>query len=403
MTHLRDRSWPTMTTTDIPTSRASRRPASFTESVIRESTGLAIKHRAVNLAQGFPDFACPVEIKDAASAAIYADINQYAITWGARDFREAIAEKTQRFYPTWHVDPQTNITVTCGATEGMIAVMLALLDPGDEVVVFEPFYENYGPDAILSGAVPKYVTLHEPDWSIDFDELRAAFGPRTRALVLNSPHNPTGKVFGRAELEQIAALCDEFDCYVFTDDIYEHIKYAGEHIPMATIDGMAQRTVAVNSLSKTYSVTGWRVGWVIAPATLTAAIRKVHDFLTVGGAAPLQAAGVVALGLPDSYYEALARAYRERRDTLVKSLQSAGFRTYVPDGAYYVMTDITDLTTDDDVTFARALTASPGVATVPGSSFYSRPELGRTKIRFAFPKKLETLNAAAERLETLGR
>src|SRR4051794_39270920 len=388
-----------MTTTQMPaTSRVSQKAARFTESVIREMTRIALEHNAVNLAQGFPDFACPIEIKDAASAAIYADVNQYAITWGARDLREAIAEKTARFYPTWTVDPQTEITVTCGATEGMIAVMLALLDPGDEVVVFEPFYENYGPDAILSGAVPRYVTLHEPSWSIDFDELRAAFGPRTRAVVLNSPHNPTGKVFTRAELEQIASLCAEFDCYVFTDDIYEHIKYTGEHIPMATIDGMAERTVAVNSLSKTYSVTGWRVGWVIAPPALTSAIRKVHDFLTVGAAAPLQAAGAVALRLPDTYYASLTSAYRERRDTLVASLDAAGFRTFVPDGAYYVMTEITALTNDDDVTFARALTASPGIATVPGSSFYSRPELGRNKIRFAFPKKLETLAAAAERL-----
>src|SRR3954451_25442293 len=391
------------TTSDPTTFRVSHKAARFTESVIREMTRLAMEHGAVNLAQGFPDFACPREIKDAASAAIYADINQYAITWGARDFREAIADKTARFYPSWTVDPQTQITVTCGATEGMIAVMLALLDPGDEVVVFEPFYENYGPDAILSGAVPKYVTLHEPDWSIDFSELRAAFGPRTRAVVLNSPHNPTGNVFTRAELEAIAKLCEEFDCYVFTDDIYEHILYTGEHIPMATIDGMRERTIAINSLSKTYSVTGWRVGWVIAPAALTSAIRKVHDFLTVGAAAPLQAAGAVALNLPDTYYASLATAYRERRDTLLAALDAAGFRTFVPDGAYYVMTDISDLTSDDDVTFARALTASPGVATVPGSSFYSRPELGRSKIRFAFPKKLETLAAAAERLGQLAR
>jgi len=390
-----------MTTTQMPASRVSRKAASFTESVIREMTRIALEHGAVNLAQGFPDFPCPIEIKDAASAAIYADVNQYAITWGAKDFRDAIAEKTERFHPTWRVDPQTNITVTCGATEGMIAVMLALLDPGDEVVVFEPFYENYGPDAILSGAVPHYVTLHEPDWSIDFTELRAAFGPRTRAVVLNSPHNPTGKVFTRAELEQIATLCDEFDCYVFTDDIYEHITYNGEHIPMATINGMAARTVAVNSLSKTYSVTGWRVGWVIAPAPLTGAIRKVHDFLTVGAAAPLQAAGAVALRMPDTYYEKLASDYRVRRDTLVTALEGAGFRSFVPDGAYYVMTDITALTSDDDVTFAKALTASPGVATVPGSSFYSRPELGRKKVRFAFPKKLETLDAAAQRLARL--
>ena len=389
--------------TPLTTSRVSRKAASFAESVIREMTRLALEHGAVNLAQGFPDFACPAEIKDAASAAIYADVNQYAITWGARDFREAIAEKSQRFYPTWRVDPQTDITVTCGATEGMIAVMLALIDPGDEVVIFEPFYENYGPDVILSGAVPKFVTLHEPDWSIDFDELRAAFGPRTRAVVLNSPHNPTGKVFTRDELERIAELCQEFDCYVFTDDIYEHIRYAGEHIPMATIDGMAARSVAINSLSKTYSVTGWRVGWVIAPAALTAAIRKVHDFLTVGAAAPLQAAGAVALRLPDTYYQALAAGYLERRDTLIGALAAAGFRTFVPNGAYYVMTDISDLTDEDDVTFARRMTAAPGVATVPGSSFYSRPELGRSKVRFAFPKKLETLEAAAARLAQLTR
>ena len=392
-----------MSTTPLPASRVSHKAALFTESVIREMTRLAMEHGAVNLAQGFPDFACPMELKEAASVAIYGDVNQYAITWGARDFREAIAEKTSRFYPAWNVDPQTDVTVTCGATEGMIAVMLAPLDPGDEVVVFEPFYENYGPDAILSGAVPRYVTLHEPDWSIDLDELRAAFGPRTRAVVLNSPHNPSGKVFSRAELEQIAELCNEFDCYVITDDIYEHITYGKEHIPMATIDGMAARTVAINSLSKTYSVTGWRVGWVIAPAALTSAIRKVHDFLTVGAAAPLQAAGAVALRLPDSYYDALAAAYLERRDTLIAALAAAGFRTHVPSGAYYVMTDISDLTDEDDVTFARRLTAAPGVATVPGSSFYSRPELGRSKIRFAFPKKLETLEAAAARLAALGR
>jgi aspartate/methionine/tyrosine aminotransferase len=379
----------------------SRKAASFTESVIREMTRLAMAHDAVNLAQGFPDFACPPELKEAAKAAIDADINQYAITWGARDFRRAIAAKTTRFYPEWRVDPETYVTVTCGATEGMIAAMLAVLDPGDEVVVFEPFYENYGPDAILSGAVPRYVTLHEPDWSIDERELRAAFGPRTRGLVLNTPHNPTGKVFSRAELELIADLCREHDVVVFTDDIYEHIVYDGEHVPMATLPGMADRTVAINSLSKTYSVTGWRVGWVIAPPHLTMGIRKVHDFLTVGAAAPLQAAGAIALNLPDAYYERLAADYRRRRDTLVPALAQAGFDAFVPDGAYYVMTDISALTDEDDVAFARRLTVDPGVATVPGSSFYSRPELGRTKIRFAFPKRRETLEAAAGRLASV--
>ncbi len=386
----------------VDPTRVSGRAASFTESVIREMTRHATLHDAVNLAQGFPDFPCPPELKEAAKAAIDADLNQYAITWGARDFREAIAAKTSRWYPGWPVDPETDITVTCGATEGMIAAMLALVDPGDEVIVFEPFYENYGPDAILSGAVPRYVTLHEPDWRIEPDELRACFGPRTRAIILNTPHNPTGKVFDRAELQLIAGLAQEYDALVLTDDIYEHIVYSGEHVPMATLPGMAERTVAINSLSKTYSVTGWRVGWVVAPAPLTNAIRKVHDFLTVGAAAPLQAAGAVALTLPDDYYAGLAADYRQRRDLILPALEAAGLRPFVPDGAYYVMADITGVTDEDDVTFARRLTASPGVASVPGSSFYSRPELGRGKVRFAFPKREETLAEAARRLASIG-
>ena len=380
----------------------SRKAASFTESVIREMTRHAMAHDAVNLAQGFPDFACPPELKEAAKAAIDADINQYAITWGARDFRHAIAAKTERFYAGWAPDPETEITVTCGATEGMMAAMLAVLNPGDEIVVFEPFYENYGPDAILSAAVPRYVTLHEPDWRIDPDELRAAFGPRTRGIVVNTPHNPTGKVFTREELGLIAELCAEHGAVAFTDDIYEHIIYASEHVPLATLPGMRERTVAINSLSKTYSVTGWRVGWVIASPELTAGIRKVHDFLTVGAAAPLQAAGTVAMSLPDAYYQALADGYRQRRGVLVEALADAGFGTWIPDGAYYVMTDVSALTDASDVDFALALTESPGVAAVPGSSFYSRPELGRTKVRFAFPKRLETLREAAGRLARIG-
>jgi aminotransferase len=378
--------------------RISRRAESFTESVIREMNRLAVEAGAVSLAQGFPDFACPPELKEAASEAIFADVNQYAITWGARPLRQAIAAKTARFHPGWQPNPETQVTVTCGATEGMIAAMLGLLDPGDEVIVFEPFYENYGPDAILSGALPRYVTLHEPDWSIDPDELRAAVTTRTRAIVVNSPHNPTGKVFRRDELELIAELCQAHDLLAFTDEIYEHIVFAGEHIPIATLPGMIDRTVAINSMSKTYSVTGWRVGWVIAPAALSIGVRRAHDFLTVGAAAPLQQAAVVALGFGDAYYASLAEAYRERRDALLPSLRAAGFRVHEPAGAYYVMTDIRDITDEDDVTFARRLISGPGIAGVPGSSFFSHPELGRTKIRFAFPKQLETLRAAAERI-----
>ncbi|MGZ6295930.1 MAG: pyridoxal phosphate-dependent aminotransferase, partial [Candidatus Limnocylindrales bacterium] len=318
--------------------RISKKAMTFGESVIRDMTRLALRHDAVNLAQGFPDFACPPELKVAAAEAIAGDLNQYAITWGATPFRQAIAAKTRRWYTAWPVDPDTMVTVTCGATEGMIAAMLAILDPGDEVVVFEPFYENYGPDAVLAGARPRYVALHEPDWAIDEAELRAAFGPRTRGIVLTSPHNPTGKVFTRAELELIAELCLEHDAVAFSDEIYEHLVYEGEHVPLATLPGMAERTVAINSLSKTYSVTGWRVGWVIASPELTAGVRKVHDFLTVGAAAPLQAAGTVALQLPEAYYAALLAGYRERRAHLLAALETAGFRVYPPAGAYYVMT-----------------------------------------------------------------
>ena len=381
--------------------RISTKAGGFTESVIREMSRLAAAGGAINLGQGFPDFPCPPELKEAAVEALRADLNQYAITWGAKPLRDAVAAKTARTYPGWTVDAETEITVTCGATEGMIAAFLAVLDPGDEVIVFEPFYENYGQDAILTGATPRYVTLREPDWSFDPDELHAAVTRRTRAIVVNSPHNPTGKVFDRGELETIAALCRDHDLVAFTDDIYEHIVYAGAHIPLATLDGMGERTIAVNSTSKTYSVTGWRVGWVLAPPPLTAAIRKTHDFLTVGAAAPLQHAAAVALGLPDGYYEALVGGYRERRDTLLPALETAGFRVYPPDGAYYVMTDVSALTDLDDTTFARRLVADPGVAAVPGSSFYSEPSLGRTKLRFAFPKRLETLAAAADRLRHL--
>jgi aminotransferase len=388
----------------ISNRRISRKAESFTESVIREMNRVAVAHGAVSLAQGFPDFACPPELKRAVAEAVDADINQYAITWGSKPLRDAIAETTPRHFPSFgEIDPETQVTVTCGATEAMIAAMLGLLDPGDEVVIFEPYYENYGPDAILSGAIPRYVTLHEPDWSIDPDELRRAFGPRTRGLVLNSPHNPTGKVFSREELELIASLCIEHDVIAFTDDIYEHLVYEGEHIPLATLPGMAERTVSIHSMSKTYSVTGWRIGWTIASPELSVGIRRVHDFLTVGAAAPLQQAAVTALCFPDGYYLDLLAGYRERRDVLVPALKAAGFQVHEPQGAYYVMTDIRDLAEpgETDVTYAHRLIRDPGVATVPGSSFFSRPELGRTKVRFAFPKRIETLQDAAGRLARL--
>ena len=381
--------------------RASAKAARFTESVIREMTRLANLHGAVNLSQGFPDFAAPEEVKDAARRAISSDVNQYAITWGARSLREAIAAKFTRLYGV-PVDPEREVTVTCGSTEAMIATLLAVLDPGDEVVVLEPFYENYGPDAVLSGAIPRFVKMRPPDWTFDRDELRRAFSTKTRAIIVNTPNNPTGKVFTRDELEFIASLCREHDALAVTDEIYEHILYdCAVHIPMATLPGMAERTVTINGMSKTYSVTGWRVGWAIAPPVLTAAIRKVHDFLTVGAASPLQEAGAIALGLPGEYYESLAAGYTRRRDRLVPILQGAGFRAHVPRGAYYVMTEIDGLGWDDDVAFARHLVEEVGVAVVPGSSFYRDPADGRRQVRFAFCKKDATLDEAERRLGKL--
>jgi aspartate/methionine/tyrosine aminotransferase len=381
----------------------SKKATQFTESVIREMTRLNHLHGGVNLSQGFPDFPAPDVVKDAACAAIRADVNQYAVTWGARRLREAIArEFTRRHGMPVAADEQ--VTVCCGATEAMMATMLGIIDPGDEVVIFEPFYENYGPDAILSGATPRYVTLHEPDWSFDPDELAAAFNDHTKAIILNTPNNPTGKVFTREELETIAALCLKWDVIAISDEIYEHIIYDGHrHVPIASVDGMADRTVTINSLSKTYSVTGWRVGWTISPPSLTGAIRKVHDFLTVGAAAPLQEAGIAALGVPDAYYAQLAAAYRRRRDVLLEILERHHFTCYKPYGAYYIMTDIASFGFADDVAFARFLVKEIGVAAVPGSSFYRNPAAGRTKLRFCFCKKDETLAAANQRLAKLER
>jgi len=366
----------------------------------------AAKYGAVNLGQGFPDWPAPDDIKRRAQEAIAADHNQYAVTWGVKEFRDAIAKKTMWFLGL-DIDPETELTVTCGSTEGMIAGMMATVDPGEEVIVFEPFYENYAPDAILSDAVPRHVPLYRTDNGFVFDkeELKAAFNERTKAIIICNPNNPTGKVYGREELEFIAGLCKQWDVICFTDEIYEHITYnidengdPLEHICMANIEGMRERTVVVNSLSKTYSVTGWRVGYCIAPPDITGAVRKVHDFLTVGAANPLQHAGAYAMGLPPNYYEGLQKEYRRKRDFLVPVLRDSGFKCDLPEGAYYVMADISNFGFANDVEFTKHLIREIGVAVVPGSSFYHDPAMGSQMVRFCFCKKDETLEAAAERL-----
>jgi aspartate/methionine/tyrosine aminotransferase len=398
----------------IPTERKTRvsisvshKSSLFRESVIREMTRLFLARGdkpGVNLAQGFPDFPAPEAMKDAACRAIQADINQYAITWGSKSLRNGIADNTNRFYGV-RPDPDREITVTCGATEAMISAMLALTDPGDEVIVFEPFYENYGPDAILSDAIPRFVTLHEPDWSFDRQELESAFSDRTRAIIINTPNNPTGKVFSQEELEFIAALCIKWNVTAITDEIYEHLVYEGKHIRLADVPGMAERTVTITGLSKTYSATGWRIGWLIAPPEATNAIRKVHDFLTVGAAAPLQEGAAFALTFPDTYYQNLTLTYREKRDFMAKVLRQVGFNVFDSHGAYYIMTDAAEIMkrygVDNDSDFARRLIEEIGVATVPGSSFYRRREDGQTKIRFCYCKKPETLELASSLLRQL--
>ena len=382
-----------------PNPRTARRTHSFTESVIREMTRVATEHGAINLAQGFPDFSAPELLKDAACAAIRADVNQYAITWGAPAFRRALADKYAAWY-SMEVDPEREITVTCGATEAMISVMLALVDPGDEVVVLEPFYENYAPDALLSGASAVYLPLEAPRFRLEREALESVLTPRTRAIVLNTPNNPTGRVFDAGELETVADLCRERDLIAITDEIYEHIRYEGDHVPLATLEGMRDRTVTVSGLSKTFSVTGWRVGTVVAPADMTDAIRKVHDFLTVGAPAPLQEACAVGLrDLGREYYEGMVRDYRERRDVLMGALREAGFGCTAPEGAYYVLADFSALSDEDDTTFSKRLAREGGVAPVPGSSFFSVPERGRSLVRFAFCKRIETLREAGERLK----
>ena len=372
----------------------------FTESVIREMTRRALKCRAVNLAQGFPDFAAPEQLKEAAKRAIDEDYNQYAVTHGSPNLRAAIAEK-ERAYNRLECDPEVNITVTCGATEAMVASLLAVINPGDEVIIFEPFYENYGPDTILAGATPKYVALHDPDYAIDSDELAAAFSPRTKAIIVNTPHNPTGKVFSRAELETIAALCCRYDTLAITDEIYEHIIFGdARHLSLAALPGMAERTITISGLSKTYSVTGWRLAYAIACERLTAAIRKVHDFLTVGAPHPLQEAGATALRLPPSFYSELAATYQRKGAMLFEALNAAGLRCRAPQGAYYIMADIGQFGFSDDFEAADFMLDDVGIAAVPGSSFYHRRELGRHILRFTFSKSESTLAAAAERLKS---
>ena len=382
----------------------SHKAAQFTESVIREMSRVAAKHKAVNLAQGFPDFPAPLEIKDAACRAIMNNHNQYAITWGTKNLRDAIVAKTKRDYGVTF-DPETNLTVCCGATEGMIASLMATVNPGEEVIVFEPFYENYGPDAILCGATPRFVSLHPPDFSFRHEELAAAFNEKTRAIVINSPNNPTGRVFSRQDLELIAQLCQKYDVLAITDEIYEHILYDdAEHIPLWTLPGMAERTIAVNSVSKTFSVTGWRIGFILASAALTASIRKVHDFLTVGAAAPLQEACAEAFAFPESYYKELGDFYRQRRDYMLKALEDVGFRCVRPGGAYYIMAEIAPFGWDDDVAFAFHLASEIGVAVVPGSSFYRPGHPDSHKyVRFCFCKEMATLEAAVANLQKLKR
>jgi aminotransferase len=377
---------------------SSERALRFTESVIREMTRICLKHQGVNLAQGFPDFPAPLKIKEAAIKAIQADLNQYAITWGTPDLRQAIADKF-----AWcngvTVDPENEITVCCGSTEAMLSSLMAIVNSGQEVIVFEPFYENYGPDTILCDASPRFITLHEPDWHFDEHELTKAFTHKTKAIILNTPNNPTGKVFSYEELRLIADLCLKWGVVAVTDEIYEHILYDGaEHVSIASLPGMKEQTITINSISKTYSLTGWRVGWAIASAPITASIRKVHDFLTVGAPHPLQKAAAVALRMDRSYYQTLANEYKERRNFLARVLEEAGFRLYLPKGAYYIMTDVGHFGFPDDVSFAFHLVEKFGIATVPGSSFYSRSSLGSTKVRFCFPKKIETLEQAAQKL-----
>ncbi len=379
----------------------SQRLTAFSDSIFPEMTRLAREYGAVNLSQGSPDFSAPESLKRAACEAIAGDLNQYSMAAGALSLREAVATQFTARHGV-AVDPEREVTICCGSTEAMLATMLASVDPGDDVIVLEPFYENYGPGAILAGARPVYVRLDPPEWTIDRERLARAFSDRTRAIVINTPTNPTGKVFTREELKVIAELCHRYDAIAIADEIYEHIIFDGHrHVPIASLPGMSARTVTISGLSKTYSVTGWRIGWAIAPAVLTSGIRKMHDFLTVAAPTPLQEAGALALQLPQDYYSGIAAEYQRLRDWLVGVLERHGFVCYKPSGAYYVMTDVSRFGFDNDVEFARYLVRDIGVASIPGSSFYLNPEDGASMVRFCFSKRNETIQEAERRLVKL--
>lgn len=377
------------------------------ESFIREMTRLAMTHQAINLSQGFPDFDPPREVIDAAHRALDSGMNQYGITWGISPLREAIAAKMKRWY-NLDFDPDQHITVTCGVTEAISATLMGIVNPGDEVIIIEPFHEGYLPAAKFTGATPRFVPLEPPTYTLDADKLRAAFNARTRAIIVNTPHNPTGRVFTRAELESIAQLCQEFNAVAITDEIYEHITYDQRpHIPLATLPGMRERTVTISGFGKTFAATGWRLGYACALDPLSTALRTVHDFTTICAPVPLQAACVAALSLPDAYYDQLKRDYTARREKMMAILEEAHLTAQAPEGAYYVMADFGawnpspgsgQVFDGDDFAFARYLPEHLGVAVVPGSSFYATPGLGKRTVRFAFAKKLETLEAAGERL-----
>ena len=377
----------------------SARTASFTDSVIRRMTRVSLQHGAVNLSQGFPDFDPPQAILDRLSQVAHEGPHQYAVTWGAQNFREALAKK-QSHYMGLPIDPDREIVATCGSTEAMMCAMMTVADPGDKVIVFSPFYENYGADTILSGAKPIYVPLNPPDFSFDPEVLEDAFRQHPKALVLCNPSNPSGKVFTRAELEIIAALAEKYDAYVITDEVYEHIVYAPhQHTYFASLPGMWQRTLSCSSLSKTYSITGWRLGYIIAPEDIIERAKKVHDFLTVGCAAPLMEAVMPALEFGQDYYDGLLAKYTHKKDLFLRGLDALGIAHTDPQGAYYVLLDIGEYGYDSDVAFCEDLAAKVGVGAVPGSSFFREPV--NHLIRMHFAKNDETLNEALNRLEAM--